>query len=41
MQEAFSKKYSDTQEWLHSELWMKERQCRELEEVERERSKSI
>lgn len=41
MQEDFRKKFSDTQEWLYSELGMKDRRCRELEEVDRKRSKSI
>ena len=41
MEENHRKRLSDTQEWLRSELWMKERHCQELEEVKRSRSKSI
>ncbi len=41
IEEDYRKKYSDTQEWLRSELWMKEHRCKELEEVKRLRAKSI
>lgn len=37
-EEDHKRKLSDTEEWLRSELWMKERQCRELEEVIRPKS---
>ena len=41
LEKEHHKRLSDTEEWLHSELWMKDRRCRELEEVKRKRSHSI